>query len=340
MSLTLAEAIAEVKANATFDLYLREGESPSDSVVTSIINRARLIINRRRHIYDAKNPLQLVAGQDTYGFDSGLFGRRVVKPYGGWLNWRRVRDCDGDFGVWDRADFEDSFPQWPFRPPSSSQLMARMDRSLVVWPAPTQTFIDQAKAASSGRKVVYRIDLKAASAGTYKLTLNTQETSALGPSASASSITSALVALSNVASGDVYINIVDGIRHIYDFSYVTGSLLNSNIDLTITTNTLSGGTATAECNLMGAFVQSQVVENNLVAGVDDSATMPEPENLHFAITDLATILSATKMANEDEAWRRLEAMNGSATNAIEEEARDSQMSFLSLRNQNPRRMRK
>jgi len=336
--MTLAEAQAEILSNASFDLYLKEGESPTPAQIVTLINRARRIINKRRHLYKPFVPLALTAGQDTYGFESGAFGNRIVTPYGGWLNWRKVRDDQGDYGLWDRDQFERSHPTWPFRPPASSQLMVRMDKSLVVWPAPTQEFIDRAKAASSGRKVIYRINLYSANASTYKLTLNTQETSALGPSASVASITSALVALSNVVAGDLYVTLVDGVRHIYDVSYVQGELLGSDIDLSITSNTLTGGTATATCTPMGAFVSAQVIENDMTVTVEDSVEMPEPIALHYGITDLAVILSAKWMANEDEAWRRLTAINSGAVDLIEEEARESRQAFRSMRNVDARRV--
>lgn len=310
------------------DLYAREGEDPTDAQITSSINRARRMVNRRRMLFDPYVPFTLTQDIARYPLDdTSVFSKVVLRTIGVWLDQRKLQSGQG---VMPLTEFRNRYPRWPFASSGTPTVATVAGRELIVHSPPSASWLTACSVSSSSHPVRYRINLKSATGGTYKITVNGQETTGLGPSASMASVLSALESLSNLAPGDVQLTLVDENRHVYDLAYIGTDFDGIAVSVTLTTNTLSGGTGTASCDLQCAAVEAQVIERDFTDVTDDAVEYPEPVYLHEAGVILAVILSATPMINEDEAWRRLDTMAKGAVSQIDEEARASRQQLLAF----------
>ena len=95
---------------------------------------------------------------------------------------------------------------------------------------------------------VDRIDLGSATGNTYKLTFGAQTTvMTIAPGATAATIQADLESLSNVEPGDVVVTLVDGVVHKYDVEW-DGQYRGTTVPtLSITNDTLTGGTGVHTC---------------------------------------------------------------------------------------------
>lgn len=324
--MTLSELRTEITLNSSFDLYLKEGESPTSAQLTDLANRARRLVNRRIRPYDPAVVPTLVADQATIRFD---------------------QDCSEDI-----------------------------------------------------------INLNTPTSGGWKLTFAGTETSALTITSTASDVQSALVALAAVGTGDVSVGLTNALTRQYHVRW-KGQFKGIPVGaLTITSNTLSGGTATANIarlpqvskrilQLHGGvlngqrvrksdgtygvwplsefttrfprylsqasgtsrfitvdqnavriypapdssfittssgtnFLEATVIERDLINVQDDETELPEPIDLHEVIAEVAVLLSAPFMSNEAEAWRRLQEINSRAIAEIGVVARRNAMARYSV----------
>ena len=231
--MTLNEAISEIQSYASFDLFLREGETPTNASMTNLINRARDIVNRRRRLFNPIVKMTLVADQINYSFNSTVaFQKRILRVHRGWLNDVPTRSDDGNIGLMSRTYFESRHSRWPSQASGTPRRMVVMGSELYVYPKPDSAFITASQ---------------------------------------------------------------------------TGTMSESK-----------------------NYVSATILENHLVSGSDDNNPLPEPDYLHDVICELAAIVSGKWRSNEDEAWRRISAVNSGAIESIDMEARENQSIMMPI----------